>query len=271
MCLALAVFGFGGCSDEAEEPAGHSHAGGAGIVSLPVGDGTEPEQVGYSLVDVRLPAIAGRTGEVSFRIEGYGGEPVTEYVEELTKDLHLYVVSSDLRVFRHLHPRMAEDGTWSSPVLLPQAGGYRVVAEFVARDSGGNGDHLVLGEELMVDAGPRRAPEATDPVVEVEATQEPVAGPNGRMLLTVRDARGGPVRLGTYLGAFGHVTGFDRQSGVMLHVHPLTAPETTEDGTTLTFHTEIEDAGDYRLFVQVRVDGYLHTVPVDIEVSGPST
>ena len=53
----------------------------------------------------------------------------------------------------------------------------------------------------------------------------------------------------------------------MVHLHPLTDPEVTEDGSALSFHSEIEQAGDYRLFVQVRVDGYVHTVPVELTVS----
>lgn len=248
---------------------GHTHGDGQAIVSLPVGDGTDDRLVGYALEDVALPARAGRTGDVSFRVT-YQGEPVTEYIEELSRDLHLYVVSEDLGTFRHLHPTMAEDGTWTAPVQLPEGGDYRVIAEFVAVDSGGNGDHLVLGHGLTLPAAPPSGTTPATPVVEVEATQAPVAGPNGRMELTVRDLDGEPVRLGTYLGAFGHVTGFHRDTGSMVHVHPLEAPSVTEDGSMLTFHTEIERAGDYRLFAQVRIDGYLHTVPVDLTIT-PAT
>ena len=73
-----------------------------------------------------------------------------DYITEQTKKLHLYVVRTDLAVFRHLHPTMADDGTWSAPVTLPEAGDYRVVAEFVARDEGGDGDFIVLGESKTV-------------------------------------------------------------------------------------------------------------------------
>jgi len=264
--LALPV---AGCSSETEGPATHSHAGGA-LVSLPVGDGTRAEEVGYSLADVSLPARAGVAGQVRLRVVTYEGEPLTDYLEELTKELHLYVVSDDLTVFRHLHPTMSGDGTWRAPVVLPKGGDYRVVAEFVARDSGGNGDHLVLGETRTVADGAADSTPTTDRAVQVEVTEAPVAGPDGRMRLTVRDARGRPVLLGTYLGAHAHVTGFRKESGSMLHVHPLGAPEVTEDGSTLEFHTEIEEPGDYRLFAQVRVDGFLHTVPVDVEVAAPS-
>ncbi|QZY28549.1 hypothetical protein [Nocardioides coralli] len=264
--LAASLTVLAACSGEAADEVGHTHAGGA-IVSLPVGDGTEVEEVGYRLARVSLPEQAGMTGEVSFQVETFRGEPLTSYIEELTKDLHLYVVREDLAVFRHLHPEMDDDGTWRAPVSLPATGDYRVIAEFVARDEGGNGDHVILGETVAVDRGPAGDEWPSDPVIDVEVTQPPTAGPDGRMGLTIRDARGRPVDPGTYLGSYGHVTGFHRDSGSMLHVHPLSAPDVTEDGALLTFHTEIEDAGAYRLFVQVRVDGYLHTVPVEVDVT----
>jgi hypothetical protein len=85
----------------------------------------------------------------------------------------------------------------------------------------------------------------------------------------VRDAQRRPVDLGTYLGTYGHVTGFNTEPGALVHLHPLNAPEVTEDGSELTFHADNEQAGDYRQFVPVRVDGFLHTVPVELTV-GPA-
>jgi hypothetical protein len=52
-----------------------------------------------------------------------------------------------------------------------------------------------------------------------------------------------------------------------VHVHPYGEPEATDDGAVLTFHTTFERAGDYRLFVQVRVDGIVHTVPVTATIA----
>ena len=256
-----------GCSDSGSQPAGHAHGSGAAMVSLPVGDGTKATDVGYSLEDAAIDTRPGRTGEVRFRITDAEGEPVTAYLEELTKEMHLYVVREDLAVFRHLHPTMADDGTWTASVTLPSGGDYRVITEFVAEDAGGNGDHLVLGDTVPVE-GPVGEPTGEDdPFLSVEVVQAPPRGPAGRMRLVVRDAQDRPVRLGTYLGTFAHVTGFQRDTGAVVHLHPLTDPAVTEDGSAMTFHTEIEQAGPYRLFVQVRVDGYLHTVPVETTVA----
>jgi hypothetical protein len=252
--------------DDAQVSPGHSHAGG-GMVSMPVGDGTRVSEVGYSLDGLQVRQEPDGIGEVRFRIEDPDGEPVTDYVQELTKDLHLYLVNDDLTVFRHLHPTQDESGTWSAPFDVPDAGGYRVVAEFVAVDEGGNGDHVVLGRPLALPPGDPGDTVSGDRVVHVTVSQAPTTGPNGKLRLVVRDADGRPVDLGTYLGAYSHVTGFHTGTGAMVHLHPLDAPDVTTDGSELTFHADIAQAGDYRLFVQVRVDGFLHTVPVELTVA----
>ena len=273
LCGALAALAgaAAGCSSEGPEQvaAGHSHVGGA-MVSMAVGDGTTSSEVGYSLDGLQVRERPDGIGEVRFRIDDSEGVPVTDYVEELTKELHLYVVNDDLTVFRHLHPTRDEDGTWSAPFDVPDAGGYRVVTEFVARDEGGNGDHVVLGRPLALPPGDPGDTVAGDELVGVTVSQAPTTGPNGLLRLVVRDAAGDPVALGTYLGAYSHVTGFHTTTGAMVHLHPLAAPEITEDGSELTFHSDIAVPGDYRLFAQVRVDGFLHTVPVELTVR-PST
>lgn len=272
-CLLLA-----GCSDD--EPKrdddvivlsppssganGHTHGPGAEAETV-VGDGTSPSAGGYSLVDVHLPRTSGRPGDLTFRVEDRQGRPVREYVEEQTKLLHLYVVRSDLEDFRHLHPVLGRDGTWTARVALGGPGPYRVLAEFTpGRDP--EGGHVVLGRTarlpgLFQPVPPAGGPVADDGVVRV-AVDEPVeSGPDGRMRITVDDGNGREVALGTYLGSYAHVTGFDVDTGAFVHVHPYGEPETTDDRTRLTFHTSF-DPGRYRFFVQVRVDGFLHTVPV---------
>ena len=265
--LAAPLLVLGACSDDTgAQTAGHTHAGGA-LVSLPVGDGTQASEVGYTMRDVRVPARAGVRGEVGFVIENFEGKPQTEFLEEQTKQLHLYVVRDDDEVFRHLHPTMAEDGAWTAPVTLPTGGDYRVIAEFVAEDEGGNGDHVILGTTTD---GPRTRRPGGRPATRPSRSRWrrcPPSVQNGRLDLVVRDAEDRPVRLDTYLGTWAHVTGFQRESGAMLHLHPLSAPEVTEDGSRLTFHSEVEESGDYRLFVQVRIDGFLHTVPVGMTVT----
>lgn len=264
--LAVGLLGLpAGCSaDPGRVEPGHAHVG-AGLVSLAVGDGLHQAEVGYSLDGLQLREDSDGDRELRFRIDTADGA-VTDFLEEQAERLHLYVVDDRLEVFRHLHPTMLPDGTWTAPLDVPDAGAYRVVAEFVAVDPGGNGDHVVLGKEVALAPGDPGDTVGGDDVVEVSVGEAPAVGPDGRLVLLVRDAAGRPVTLGTWLDAYGHVTGFDTATGAMAHLHPLDAPEVTEDGTALSFHSDFEEPGDYRLFVQVRVDGFLHTVPVPLTV-----
>ena len=50
------------------------------------------------------------------------------------KELHLIVVRTDGTGFRHVHPTMDTDGTWSLPWEWDAAGTYRVYADFVPDD-----------------------------------------------------------------------------------------------------------------------------------------
>lgn len=249
--------------------------GGSGTqpVGNPVGDGTSATVEGYRMSDVTLPGADG-TGDVAFRILDPSGAPLLTYTEEQTKLLHLYVVRDDLAQFRHLHPTLGDDGTWTARVDLGAPGRWRVVAEFIPQ---GATNPIVLGTTLRVagDWAPADVPRGTaaqtgdDGVVKARLQAEGEVGPNGRLRLRVTDEDGDPVALGSYLGTSAHLTGFAIDSRGFVHVHPYGAPEVTDDGTVLTFHTVFTQPGDYRLFLQVRVDGLLHQLAVTAPVIAP--
>lgn len=279
LAFLVAPLGLVACSDE--EPAsprdddvlvltppsgdstGHTHGPDGEVVT---GDGTRFTAAGFSLVDVRLPQRVGEPSEMSFRIVDDRGRPLTTYTEEQTKLLHLYVVRNDLQDFRHLHPVLGKDGTWRARVALAGPGSYRVLTEFTPGTDPDDG-HVVLGRNEIVPGSwqavpPKGGPVADDGVVRVTLDDPLERGPDGRMHITIDDGSDRPVSLGSYLGSYAHVTGFNLRTGAFVHVHPYGEPETTDRGTRLTFHTEYEQPGRYRFFVQVRVDGFLHTVPV---------
>jgi len=276
----VAALTLGGCNDDeperdddvivlspAEPGAGHTH--GPGTESV-IGDGTRASAGGYSLADVRLPRFSGQPGDLSFRILDRSGRPVRDYVEEQTKPLHMYVVRNDLQDFRHLHPVLGKDGTWTARAALAGPGSYRVLAEFTP-GTDPQAAHVVLGRNEIVPGSweavePATEAVADDGVVRVAVDDPLEAGPDGRMRITVDSSDGDEVALGTYLRSYAHVTGFELESGAFVHVHPQGEPEITDDGTELTFHTEFQERGSYRFFVQVRVDGFLHTVPVTATV-----
>ena len=145
---------------------------------------------------------------------------------EHEEDLHLIAVRRDFSGFQHVHPEMAEDGTWTTELDLT-AGQWRLFADFKATGA----DALTLGNDLAVPGSYRPTePPTTDSLTStvdgytVTLDGDLTAGEEAELTLTVtRD--GEPVTdLEPYLGAYGHLVALRAGDLAYLHVHPEGAP-----------------------------------------------
>ena len=237
-----------------DEAAGGSHGGSHDEVGLP--GGLAVSQDGYTLVLTDATARAGSGVPLSFVVEGPDGAPVTAYDVEHEKELHLIAVRRDLSGFQHVHPTMADDGTWSTALDL-EPGDWRVFADF--DPAGGAG--LTLGTDLAVPGDYRPtapAEETTTATVgdyEVRLEGDLVAGEASPVTLTVTED-GEPVTdLEPYLGAYGHLVALREGDLAYLHVHP----EEGDAGPGIPFVAEVPTAGRYRLFLNFRHEGVVRT------------
>ncbi len=180
------------------------------------------------------------------------------------KRMHLIIARRDLTGFQHLHPVMAADGTWSTRVTLPDAGSYRLFADFSY-----GGEATTLASDLRVDGDadlkplPAPAPTAVSDGgydVRLDATGA-TAGEESELRFTItRDGR--PVETEPYLGAGGHLVALREGDMAFLHVHP------TGDGQGVGFAATFPTEGSYRLFLQFKHEGRVQTVAFTQEVSG---
>lgn len=234
----------------------HGEQGAAGAPA-----GLAISEDGYRLAVDDDTFTAGERRELRFRIVGPDGI-VTDFEKEYTKQLHLVVVRRDLTGFQHLHPEMDAAGTWSVPLELPEGGVYRAYADFHT------GEHeLTLGVDLMSRGGfePVALPAPSDTATSGGYSVDIEGAGDGMFDFTVsRD--GEPVTdLQPYLGARGHLVAIRDGDLAYLHVHP----EDSEPGDpTIGFGAELPTAGSYRLFLQFRHDGAVHTVAFTEEVGG---
>lgn len=255
-CLKVAAadagFGAGAMSD-----AGH---GGARMVeAIPGADGLRSELAGVTLLPIPRPFSAGATATWRFMLTDCKGNALHDFEPENGKRLHLIVVRSDLTAYQHLHPALGRDGTWSVKLATPRAGRYRAIADFVV-----DGRKYVVGTTLAVPGtsadeplpAPALRAAADGYDVELQRPAELVAGQEAQ--LTFRVTRGGrPVRdLQPYLGAYGHLVALHAPDLAYSHVHPN---GTDRAGGAITFDTELHARGRYRLFVQFRTAGRVHT------------
>jgi hypothetical protein len=176
--------------------------------------------------------------------------------------MHLIVVRSDLTGFQHLHPTMADDGTWRGSIRLPKGGDYRMFADFKH-----DGKRRTLAADVPVDGEFRRVklPPA-NPVARTDGGLDvalyhhgPGAGAPVHVQFEVADqGRLVTAELQPYLGAMGHLVAIRKNDLKYLHTHP--------DGSAPAFHVKYPTAGRYRVFVQFRHRGRVHTAAFTVAV-----
>jgi hypothetical protein len=205
-------------------------------------------------------ARAGETREFAFRIVDAHGATVRRYDLEHTKRLHLIVVRRDMTGFQHLHPRLGADGVWRTRLRLPAAGAYRVFADFTPT---GGAATTLAGDVLVAGAfDPRPLAEAS-PVAAVDGYDVALrrSGSGELSFSVTRDGR--PVAVQPHLGADGHLVALRDGDLAYLHVHPMRGGGARGQ---IKFMASYPSAGRYRLFLQFRAGGRVHTAAFTQEV-----
>jgi hypothetical protein len=222
------------------------------LVSTSLGRG-EASALRFSVADdgVRLALAStslprGSATSLRFAIRD-GRGPVRDFEVTHTKRMHLIVVRRDGRGFQHLHPALGADGVWSTPITLPDAGAYRVFADF-QRD----GRAYTLAADLTVDGEAAYAPLGAANTVTSTDGYTVKMDAHGSALRFAITRNGAPVQTEPYLGAGGHLVALREGDLAFLHVHP-----TEEHG--VEFETSLERGSRYHLYLQFKHDGRVHT------------
>jgi len=218
--------------------------------------GTEQEAAARGPLKVRLAdrtVKAGAAAPLSFRIEDPEGHPLRSFEVAHEKRLHMILVRRDLSGFQHVHPTMAADGTWSIPVRFKDPGPHRLFADFKAA-----GKARVLHTDLTVDGeyAPQDLPGPTDTATAPGGYAVRLSRAGEETVFHVRH-NGKRVRdLEPYLGARGHLVALREGDLAYLHVHPTSK---ATQGGDIRFIVSYPDFGGYRLFLQFKHAGRVHT------------
>ena len=275
----------GGAHDEAEQSAANGEGEGMNetsdgheghqstdsttpaAVSDQLPGGLQVSQNGYTLVLDQTGVAAGAL-DISFRIDGPDGQPVTDYEVEHEKELHLIAVRRDFTGFQHVHPVRAADGTWSTRLNVT-GGTWRLFADFApATADGKDPAPLTLGADLTV-TGPTGGQPAAETAASgesrvdvvdgyrVELTGDLAAGEESALRFAVMRDGKPVVGLQPYLGARGHLVALREGDLAYLHVHPTDDAEAT--GNEVGFGASVPSVGGYRLYLDFRVDDVVRT------------
>jgi hypothetical protein len=229
------------------------------------------------LLDVQRKGTgtAGRPLELSFVVRHPRTHaPINEYLIVHDRPAHMFVVSSDLRVFDHVHPEPGGNGRLELTWQPPRPGRYHFLLDVVPRDA----FPQLLESVVEVPGGtPVREPIGLSSLASahgVTASLETAAffaGRWERFEVKLTDTATGAPLTGwePWLGAWGHMFAIRDGATEPMHAHPdEDSIVRTAEGTSVTFDVLFPRTGRYGVWVQVQRNGVVVTLPFSVEVQG---
>ncbi|WP_342536503.1 hypothetical protein [Sporosarcina sp. FSL K6-3508] len=176
------------------------------------------------------------------------------------KEMHLIVVSADLKEYIHGHPEKQADGVYMLQREL-RDNDYKIFVDIAPKNLSytvspitlhvGHAYHPNHGNELKVDTDFVKMVDGYS--VELKANNFE-AGQDISLLFDLRGATPEP-----YLGALGHVVILDENAEHFIHVHPVSDDKTQ-------FKTVLTEAGKYKLWAEFQFDGEVYVYAYVIEI-----
>ncbi|QJB34374.1 hypothetical protein HF329_24990 [Chitinophaga oryzae] len=181
---------------------------------------------------------------------------------------HLIIVNDQLTSFEHLHPQHDADGHYFIDVTFNQPGKYLVYADYQAEGYAPQTDRLTL----EVEGGEQPAPGETNEKrsadtdglhLAIAATAPFVAGAESHIPVAItKDGKAlNAADINPYLGAVAHIIMIGREDKDFLHIHPM-----SDSRFPIIGHTVFPKADIYRMWIQFKTEGVLHTASFTIQV-----
>ncbi len=197
--------------------------------------------------------------------------PIKSYQVEMTKKIHVVIVSDDFKTFLHIHPNLLPNGHFQITQKFPAPGLYQVYADGLPNQL----NHQVFRFELPVGGAAKpaaaRVLPATGMGVQVgpyEVDLSTVRLKAGRMEMADVEIleNGKPAKdLHPYLGAPAHAVFLNSKDLSYVHVHPMgmndsmdmskpmpDLPDNASVSGEMMLMVSIKEAGSYKLWLQFR-------------------
>ncbi|MCM3763047.1 hypothetical protein M3212_20170 [Alkalihalobacillus oceani] len=206
------------------------------------------------------PQVSYDTGVITIELKDKNNE-VPELDVSHEKNMHLIIVSSDLKEYYHLHPKEKNSGAYSQEFTLSD-NSYKVFVDIKPKGL----NYSVEPIELNVGEAHREHYE--NQLVKDTNFSKTI---NGQTVeLTTRsfevnkeislnfDVKGATPE--PYLGALGHVIILDEAGKKFIHVHPVSNKKSV-------FKTQFNQPGVYKLWVEFKFGEKVNAYPYVIEVN----
>jgi hypothetical protein len=241
--------------------------------------GNSPQSIGHLL----LSPIAGNP--LNEKIDLWltpqkSAAPFKNYEVEMTKKMHVIIVSDDFKTFLHIHPKFSPDGHFTISQKFPAPGRYFLFSDGLPNDL----NHQVFRFEMNVGTPTHRVPTVSPTgkavyvgpyEVDLSSTNLTAGGMDMIDVLVLKD--GQPAKdLHPYLGAAAHAVFLNTKDLSYVHVHPMTPgqmsmgkpmydkygrmlmpelPENSSISGEMMLHVTVQEAGTYKLWLQFRGSG----------------
>ena len=215
-------------------------------------------------------------------------KPISKYSSDMTKLMHMIVISDDFSQFMHLHPAFdPATGHFTASVKLDPARQYIVYADAEPDGAGQQVFRFLLPAQQRTPMVPAGQP-TNRPISAVTPSPNMMsAGPytvalkattlaaNAMLMVPLTIARNGkPANdLHPYLGAAAHAVFINTADLSYVHVHPFVKGtkmnmhmQGGQAGPNMMMHVPSLPVGTYKLWLQFRGGATLYTVPFTIAV-----
>ncbi|MFN4280581.1 hypothetical protein [Thermosynechococcus sp.] len=210
---------------------------------------------------------------LTLAIRTHSGEAVRQFERFQEELMHLIVVSEDLQVFQHLHPRYLGEGQFQVATTLPQGGGYTLIADYKPASATETVAMLPLVAQGTPPAADAPTAQTTQVIgttaVELKLPQPLKAGSAVEVAFRLWDTatQQPPQDLRPYLGEAGHLVILRATTPLTpadyLHAHALDRQPTG----IIRFMTQFPTPGCYRLWGQFRRGEKIITAPFWVTVN----
>lgn len=218
----------------------------------------DPREFRMDIIHTSRPVRAGIPTELTFTaIDPKDGKPVRDFEEIHEKLFHLFIVSSDLKVFAHEHPVKEFGPEFHLEWTFPLPGMYRLMCDYFPM---GATPQLTV-KTLFVADGPRSPVAALESNTKVSFSTEPAVPLSG--MRTQLHFHLDPVEgLVPWLGAWGHILVASDDLVDLIHTHPFIA----DGDQAMQFNVIFPRAGHYRIWVQFERKKLVNTVTFSVDV-----
>ena len=205
-----------------------------------------------------------------------GGAPIRDYDLEMTKLLHVIIVSDDFKAFMHVHPRLLSSGHFTLDQSLPHSGIYHIYSDARASGIGQQVFRFDFQAGKAVPIAPKDLSER-NPLAHVDGYSVTLSSLSLRSgssaHIAVRIAKGGKpaTDVHPYLRALAHAVFLDADDLTYVHVHPVALGSVMGPASAMVYSNDaavvspnmplsvtVNEPGTYKLWFQFHGGSSLH-------------